>query len=207
MSTALAPARGLTLYEIEDELMAWANTLELADTDEQRDEIQQRVGTYLQAATEKRDRFAQFLAHLEQQEELAKLEEERLANRRRAIVRMREQLEAYAISVMEAIGVKKLQGNTSTLSLRLRPASVLIQDAAAIPPEYKRISLSVNSEAFAIFLARLTATSLTEIDAFGAIFRIEGETISKTDISRDLKAGVEVPGADLALGRNSLVRK
>ena len=44
---------------------------------------------------------------------------------------------------MELGGVKTLEGQTTTLSLRVAPASVLIIDFDAVPAEYKEIRTEV----------------------------------------------------------------
>lgn len=164
----------LTLYEAEDDLKTWADTLEVA-TDDERQEIAERVSEYLQVAQEKRDRFCAFLAHLEGQEELCKAEEERIAARRRRFSNMRERLEGYAISTMENLGVRKLEGKTATLSLRLKPPSVVILNPAEIPERF--------------MVEKITRSE------------------DRNAIKAAIKAGEDVPGATLAIGGNSLVRK
>ena len=44
---------------------------------------------------------------------------------------------------MDLAGLKKLEGQTTTLSLRAAPASVLITDHDAVPAEYKEIRTEV----------------------------------------------------------------
>jgi hypothetical protein len=55
----------LSLYNILDELTTWENTLELATTPEQEQEIQSRIREYLTAGRDKVDRYCQMLAHLD----------------------------------------------------------------------------------------------------------------------------------------------
>lgn len=126
----------LTLYQAEDDLKTWVDTLEAASTDEERTEIAARIPDYLSAAVEKRDRFCAFLSHLEAQAELCRAEEKRIAERRRMFEALQERLESYAIRTMEDLGVKKLEGATSVLRLHGKPPSVLITDPAEIPARF-----------------------------------------------------------------------
>lgn len=183
----------VTLYQAEDELLAWANTFEMAETDEERLEIASRVHEYLQVARDKRDRFVQFLGHIDSQIQLAKLEEGRLYERRQALVTMKASLEAYTVRCMESLGVKKMEGNTSTLALHRKPPSVIITDESKVPLCFKACTLTVPAEqAMDIF-------EQFDVDQSKVKY-----ATSKTEIAKALKDGVEVPGADLAMGGNSL---
>lgn len=130
------PEASLTLYQAEDDLKTWVDTLEAASTDEERREIAARIPDYLSACVEKRDRFCAFLSHLEAQSELCRAEEKRIAGRRHVFEALQERLESYAIRTMEDLGVKKLEGNTSVLRLHGKPPSVLITDTAEIPARF-----------------------------------------------------------------------
>src|SRR5690349_9770845 len=74
----------------------------------------------LQTAIEKRDRVAQFLAHLESQITLAKAEIARLQERRQMYERAVERVEEYVIAAIEKLGpdakgkYPKLEGKTIT---------------------------------------------------------------------------------------------
>lgn len=130
------PETSLTLYQAEDDLKTWVDTLEAASSEEERAEIAARIPDYLNTAVEKRDRFCAFLAHLEGQIELCNAEEERIYSRRRAFQALVDRLENYAIRVMEDLGVKKLEGATSVLRLHAKPASVIIENPAEIPAKF-----------------------------------------------------------------------
>jgi hypothetical protein len=128
---------GMTLYELEDDLAALVETQEAGGVPvELEAEIQLRVQEALTGAVEKRDRMAQFLAHLEGQQELAQAEIRRLQERKRVMGATQERLERYVIAVMERLGVKKLEGQVSTLSLRACPVSVVIEDERCVPEAY-----------------------------------------------------------------------
>jgi hypothetical protein len=173
MSTA-----ALTLYELETELTTWIDTLPLVEGDEVATaEIQTKITEYLTKAASKRDRVAQFLAHLESLEELSKAEEIRLAKRRETLKVKRERLEWYIVNTLRSLNLRKLEGNTSTLKLVRNPDSVVITDFDAIPDE---------------FLVRHLPPA---------------PTADKRAIREAIRAGEVVPGADLRPGADRLERK
>lgn len=199
----------ITLYELESELAAWADTLDLAETAEDRAEIQARIAEYLQQATGKRDRFAQFLAHLDQQIELAKSEEERLQSRQRRIESIQTRLKEYAVRVMETLGVRKLEGNTSTLALRGKPPSVLIRDQNAIPAEYQDVTVRMPGSQYLALCETLLELPSNHPIAPGTFVAAMNACISwmpdKGAIRGAIRDGKDVPGADLAIGGSTLV--
>lgn len=189
MSTAL------TLYEIHDELAAWSNTLELAETDQERAEIEARISEWLQAGRDKVDSFNAFLSSLEAQAELAKKEVDRINAIRRRIEGLQERLEGYALRTMEALGVRKLEGNTSSLALRLKPGSVIVENENLVPREFMEACIFFPAHYLESVLEVLPKDTRANL------------SIRKADIAKAIKAGEDVPGCTLSLGGNSLVRK
>jgi hypothetical protein len=87
-----------------------------------------------------------------------------------------ERLEEYVKSVMEHSGKKELEGEDGLrIKLKANPASVIIVDEAQIPNDYKEL---VTPEPY--------------------------EKIVKAKIAKALKAGVDVPGADLNISSTRL---
>ena len=183
----------LTLYEIHDELQAWSNSLELAATPEERAEIEQRISAWLQAGRDKVDSFNAYLSHLEAQTELAKKEVDRINAIRRKIERVQGELEDYAVRTMEVLGVRKLEGHTSSLALRAKPPSVLID--GAVPFEFQRATIEIDADTYNTISDRLPPNSRVVWYA------------QRAEISKAIKAGRDVPGATLSIGQNGLVRK
>lgn len=166
----------LTLYAIEEELQTWIDTLDLAQTEEDRAVIAQNVHDYLELAKDKRDRFCQFLAHLEHTAFALKVEEDKLSHRRRRMMALQETLEQYAVNTIEALGLKKLEGEIHEMRLVKNPDSVVIIDESQVPEEYKEQKPAPPPQ------------------------------IRKDWIKDAIKSGKEVPGADLQFGRNRLKR-
>jgi hypothetical protein len=175
----------LTLYDIHDELQAWSNSLELAETDEQRAEIQARVSEYLQLGREKVDRFNEFLSHLESQVALCRSEKERISQHQRCCERILESLECYAVSTIESLGVKKLEGNVSYLRTWKSPDSVEITNASAVPSSFKTALVNIPLEALHDVLATVSGAYMVR------------EEILKDLIKAWLQAGGEIAGARL----------
>lgn len=126
---------GITLYEAADDMRALMDTQDgLAGEELQRFNLE--VRPLIERALTKVDDFSRFLAHVESQIELARKEEQRIAEWRQQKERRLSWLKDYAIAVMTEQGLKKLEGETTRLSLRAKPASVEITDAKAIPDEF-----------------------------------------------------------------------
>jgi hypothetical protein len=132
-----------TLYEIEDELISLIETLDGAEDQSLRAEIEEAIMRTVSEEIQKVDRISQMLAHFESQAQLAAAECKRLQTRKKAFEHSVERLEIYVRNAMQFAGVKKLEGETATLSLRVAPVSVLISDFEAVPAEYKEIRTEV----------------------------------------------------------------
>jgi hypothetical protein len=97
----------------------------------------------------------------------------------------------------------RLEGKTTTFSLRACPPSVEVTDESAIPAEYRTLLLKLPAVTWERLLDGL------EIEQRSAVL----EQVSRPEVSvdkRSIKAaidgGVDVPGAGLAVGRHSLRR-
>lgn len=172
-----APLTPKTLYAIEDELLAYLNSVEMIPDDEPglRSQLEEQIAQLLLAERNKVDAVNAMLAHFESQAELAAAEIKRLQDRKKSFEGAYERLEECAKLAMELAGIRKLEGHTSTLSIRACPASVLIRDFEKVPIQYKIIK---------------TETS-----------------IDKEAVKRALKAGADVPGATPCEGKCYLVRR
>ncbi len=74
---------------------------------------------------------------------------ERIERRKEFIGRVQEELERYVVQVIEQFatpdrrGIKRLEGNVSTLRIQKNADSVLITDAVAIPLAQKDVMLTM----------------------------------------------------------------
>jgi len=189
-----------TLYELEESLAALLDTEALV-TPEQEKEFQAQLAHTMTAAVAKRDRVAEFIRHCEAQAAMARNERQRLTEREHFFLRAAERMRLYVQRILEGLGKAKpkLEGKTSTFSLRACPASVEIVDEAAVPAKYKTLTITVPADVWNRMYADTPRWFLEAI-------RVEC-TVSKTAVKKAIDAGETVPGADLSLGRNTLVVK
>lgn len=200
----------LTLYEIEDHLVALVDTAEGGVAPEQEEEIFQEIQKALTQAVEKRDRVAQFLAHCENQVGFVDAEIKRLQALKKTFVKAQERMENYVIRTIQALGTdekgryRKLEGRTTVFSLRACPPSVEVKNEGDIPAEYKTLTITIPATAWERFV---DSVDLDERCAFlGAVKKSEC-AVDKKGIKTAIDSGTPVPGADVAIGKFSLARK
>ena len=142
--------RRITLYSVNEDLLALVDSLDLCDTDEQRAACDAEILAAMEAQVRKTDSFGRFLAHLESQAALAEKEIARLEARQSAFLRARDRLEAYAVRTMQALNLPRLEGETSSLSLRYNTPAVDIRDESIIPGAFKIVRQTVSCDKRAI---------------------------------------------------------
>jgi hypothetical protein len=210
MSTELIPVPkpALTLYEVEDNLEALANTIELVEEVEAKELILDEIGCALRQAKDKRDAMVAFLRHCEVQQQFADQEIERIKNRRDRIARLQDELEQYVVRVIDQFvipdrcGVKRLEGNFSSLRIQKNPDSVVVTDEKAIPLAWKDVVLTMPAYAWEALLERLGKEDRAVFEA--QVKKCEFKP-DKRALAGELKKGEEIPGADLKFGELRLV--
>jgi Siphovirus Gp157 len=205
------PSPGITvdsLFQVETYLAAMIETAELVPQ-EQEQEFLAEFRQALSTAVEQRDRVAQYMAHLETQADFAKAEIDRLRQRKGVYERAFERLEQYVLNTIEYLGVdakgarRKLEGNTITFSARACPASVEIVDEAAVPAEFKTLTIRLPATTWERLLDSLDLEE--RADLLGQVKRAECE-VSKSGIKTAIDSGACVPGAALSTNKLSLRR-
>jgi hypothetical protein len=200
---ALAVLPRPTLYDLEETLQGLSECVETVSP-EQEAEFLAEFGRALSAAVEKRDSVGRFLAHLESQIELAKAEIERLRERKASFEAALERLKTYVVRVIEAQGVKKLEGSTVTLGIRKCPASIEVFDEIAVPLDYKGATVRLPAKLLDRVLDALDFELAAQVLEQS---RDTGIAVDKRAIKAALDAGTLVPGARFAAEKHSLVRK
>jgi hypothetical protein len=209
-AVALPPAsHPLTLYALEETLTILADTEDMVSEEQQR-EFREEFRLALTAAVDKRDRVGAFLAHLESQAAFAKAEIVRLQERKAWFERAIERMEGYVINVIESLGrdakgkYPKLEGRTVTFSIKDCPPSVEVQDEAAVPSDYKAITITMPALKWEEVLDSLDLEQRASV-----LDSVEKPkvAVSKTAIKKAIDGGGRVPGADLIVGKKTLVRK
>ena len=209
MVTQLVPRQtSCTLYELEDNLQALVNSIDLAEDPSARQSILEEIGQALRKTTEKRDSVVAFLRHCEMQRRFADAEIDRIQKRKASIGQLQEELESHLVCVLERYakpdrrGVQRLEGNFSSLRIQKNPDSVLITDAAAIPLAFKQVILAMPAY---VWEALLQTLGLEERKTWEAcVDKLEFKPDKKA-IGVELKTGTEIPGADLKFGDWRLV--
>jgi hypothetical protein len=210
MSTEVIPAAKpvLTLYELEDDLAALANTFEMVEEAEARQMILDEIGRALRQAKEKRDALVGFLRHCDAQQRFADQEIERIKARRDRIAKFQEELEQYVVRVIDQFavpdrrGVKRLDGNFSSLRIQKNPDSVVITDEKALPLALKDAVLTMPAYVWEALLERLSKEDRAVFEA--QVKKCEFKP-DKRALAGELKKGEEIPGADLKFGEPRLV--
>jgi hypothetical protein len=197
-----------TLYELEDTLEAFANTIDLAEDETARRLILDEIGQALRRTREKRDSVVAFLRHCEMQQKFADLEIERIQKKKALISRVQQELENHLVHVVEQFavpdrrGVKRLEGNISSMRIQKNPDSVLITDLNAIPLAFKQALLAMPAHVWEALLQRL---GLEDRKVFESrVEKLEFKPDKKA-IAAELKNGVPIAGADLKFGEFRLV--
>jgi hypothetical protein len=197
-----------TLYELEDNLEAFANTIDLADDEPDRRLILDEIGQALRRTREKRDAVVAFLRHCEMQQKFADAEIERIQKKKLRISQVQAELERYVVQVVEQFavpdrrGVKRLEGNVSSVRIQKNPDSILITDLDAIPLGFKQAHLAMPAHVWEALLERL---SLEDRKVFESrVEKLEFKPDKKA-IAAELRKGVPIAGADLKFGEFRLV--
>lgn len=200
----------LTLYEIENDLAAFLDTADGGVDEALEQQFLDQFQATLAQAVEKRDRVAQFLAYCEQQAAFADAEIKRLQALKKSYQRAKERLEEYVVHVIRSIGpdetgrYRPLAGRTATLSIRACPPSVEIRNEEFVPSQYKMLTVTVPLAQWERAIGRMDADDATEL--LRSVTRME-ISIDKRAIKAAIDAGETVPGADLAIGKYTLIRK
>jgi hypothetical protein len=210
MATELvkSPGNACTLYELEDNLQALANSIALAEDESARQLILSEIGQALRKTKEKRDSVVAFLQHCELQQKFADAEIGRIEKRKAFIASVEEQLESYIVRLIEQFapadrkGVQRLEGNVSSMRIQKNPDSVLVTDLNAIPAAYKHVTLTMPAY---VWEALLNCVSLDDRKEFESRVEKTEYRPDKKAIAGELKNGLEITGADLKFGGHRLV--
>ena len=197
-----------TLYELEDNLQALVNTIDVVEERSTRALILQEIGEALPQTQAKRDAVVAFLRQCEAQQKFADAEIERIQNRRLFIGRVRAELESYLVQLIDEFaepdrrGIKRLAGNFSSMRIQKNPDSVMIVDDKALPLAWKDVVLTMPAHVWEALLERL---DLGERALFEQKVKKSEFKPDKRGIAGELKKGTEIPGADLLFGELRLV--
>lgn len=179
-----------TLATILDDLVAYQDTREMAQTDGERAEIAAEIATRQQELIGKVDRYAAVMRRMESEAAWEKSEAERHTKRRKRYEAAYAFLERFAIDVMHAQNVRALEGRGAGLKLRQGPGALVVTAECDVPMEYKAVTVTMPMEVWDDIVRAAGYTgNLADYDA--------KVTVSNDRAKRAIKAGADVPGADI----------
>ena len=198
--SVMEPETGVMLYAPEGYLAELEDT-EGAVEPEQQAAFDLELAQALRA-TARTEKVGQWILQLEAQAEFCKAEAKRISEYGKRLEgwadRIRERVLYYIMSRGLTADAKftKLKGKTVTMSARANPPSVEVIDPEAVPARYKSIRVQMPLEQWHVLVDKCpneTAGAATSID------------IDKRLIKEAIGRGEEVKGADLNIGKHSLM--
>lgn len=196
------PALARPLYDLELHLAALIDTEDVIPP-ELEQEYALELHSTLVATQEKRDRVAQFRAHLVATAAFAKTEVARVQARQRRYEQGVEKLDEYLTRVIDMLGFdgkgkrKKLEGKACTIGLHGCDKRAEVTDEALVPSKYKRITITLPADSWELVCDSLDLDLRDQVLAAVTSPKIE---VSTSLVKADLKADIDVPGAKLAGG-------
>jgi len=143
-----AADRLVTLYSLADEWNTLVALLEKPEVDHAAVDLElERVARDIRA---KAFGLAVIIQSMDHKAGRLKEEEQRLYAKRKAAENTAERLRAYALAQLQAMSLERLDYGTHTLSRVLNPPSVNVLDAAAVPHEFERTKITVETDKRAI---------------------------------------------------------
>lgn len=199
-STALEPVRafGPSLVDLEERFDALLNTEDMVP-DEQREVFEMEL---LQAGVEvrdKRDRLGQFVTHCERMAEIAKQEGARFDRRQAFYTNAAKRGKFVAQNAIYRIGkgpdgkYRRLEGNIHTWRLQGIADKVEVVNEQEIPDEFKSVTVTLS---MLDWKALTAANPWLQVEDVTRSVKI---TTSLKEVGAAIKAGKEVPGADLLM--------
>ena len=142
----------VTLYAIADTYLEAIATLEALQDEGELDA--QTVADTLEGIGGEFDAKAvavgAYVRGLDAQVARLKAEENRLADMRKRVAARQEHLTAYLAAQMRRLGKTKIEGIPATLAVKKNPAAVVIDDLAALPPEYVQEAITFTPDKTAL---------------------------------------------------------
>jgi len=203
--------KALTLYSVEEELLALLDTEEMVEGEDERYAILNEIAEANHAAVAKRDNVIRFLNHVDHQVAGIKVEQDRLARLKKTYENGKKRFEDYIVKVIEEFappakrGSPKLEGSIGVLSIAKKPDTVQVDDPTLLPYPLIDVEIKITGEVF-----QTLRNLLGEVGADGMVVALTclAQYIpKKAEIKKAIQAGRIIPGADIKFGGNRLVVK
>jgi hypothetical protein len=157
--TARDMSKEMSLFELDESLCllldsAWEAAEE--NNGEVPPELQQAILSYCEAFGEKVDNIARYIRAQEAVMAIAKTEAERYALRKARAENVVERLKALLKFFMDSRNIRSMKGRLHTIALRKNShAALVFTELNWLPPEYRRVSLTLNCAEILELLAHL----------------------------------------------------
>lgn len=208
--SAVATTSSLTLYEIEESLLALVDTDDLV-SDEQRQEFENTLETQLRTAVDKRESVGRFIRFCDLNCQNCDVEIRRLQERKKRWQNAEARMRQYVQRVIESMGqdergkFRKLEGRTVTFSLRSNPAQLDIADTSSVPDKYQDINVTFPLDVWHKLVEH--AGSNAELGQSLARSAAEAKlSLNRKRLREDIERGEPVNGADLQFSFSLVVR-
>lgn len=126
----------MTLYELTDEYAALVSQLELAENDDEAQEILDLMDALAEDITTKAEAYARVKQNLEAEAEATKMEAQRLTKRQKALENAAQRVKARMLEAMIRLDVKALPTSIGKWTVAKNPASCTVLDDAEVPEEW-----------------------------------------------------------------------
>lgn len=127
----------MKLYELSDDYRKLQTELDNEETEQ--DSITAILSQVKEQFDEKVENIGKLILSLKADAEAVKLEEQRLAKRRKTLDEKAEWLKGYLQDELTNTGVEKVKGVLLTVSLRKNPPSINVVDVMQIPDRFWRV--------------------------------------------------------------------
>lgn len=124
----------MKLYELALSYLEVQNLIEEGASIEA---VQDTLEAISEAIEVKAENVAKLIKSIDAECEVIKVEEKRLADKRRALENKQKHLKQYVQQQLELAGIKKVKSPLFTISIQKNPASCYIPDETLISDEYK----------------------------------------------------------------------
>ena len=194
----------LTLYKIEDHLLALLDTEEMEMTPEQRAEFERELVAAELRAVDKRDHVAQFLGFLKGQQSNIATEVKRLNELKRRYEATQERVEGYVKDAVMLSGpqpdgtYRKLEGRTSVIGVQRNGGhepSPRVIDSGAIPLNFGKCTGSITYDTWCAIRGLCEWQGGVATQAIWALNSMRWEPDMDL-IAAALRTGEEVPGVE-----------
>lgn len=144
----MSPSSALTLYDIEDDLLALVDSEESVPA-EMEEQFRSDLARALVASKDKRERSARGILQDDASAAFARKEAQRIGEWARGREARAERKRAYVLAVIGSMDrdkkgkFAKLEGHTVTMSARACPASVDIVDGSLVPLDLKMVCVTL----------------------------------------------------------------